>query len=99
MLVQDECFGVHSSLKLVYMRERDVAFRFLAVNNQPNFRTVIDFRKDYHEAFTQLFVAIVQLCKAAGMLDLSDVALDSRRVQRESVLVANRTRDQIEDEI
>lgn len=99
VLVFGYAVGVRSSRKLDRLLERDVAFRFLAANQQPDFRTIADFRKDHREAFAQLFVDIVQLCSAAGLVDLGEVALDGRRVQGDSALEANRTREQIEEEI
>lgn len=99
VLVFGYAVGVRSSRKLDRLLERDVAFRFLTANQQPDFRTISDFRKDHREAFTQLFVDIVQLCSAAGLVDLGEVALDGRRVQGDSALAANRTREQIEEEI
>jgi transposase len=99
VLVFGYAVGVRSSRKHDRLLERDVAFRFLAANQQPDFRTISDFRKDHRDAFTQLFVDIVQLCHAAGMVDLGEVAIDGRRVRRDSALSANRTREQIEEEI
>jgi len=99
VLVFGYAVGIRSSRKLDRLLERDVAFRFLAANQQPDFRTISDFRKDHRDAFTQLFVDIVQLCHAAGMVDLGEVAIDGRRVQGDSALSANRTREQIEEEI
>lgn len=80
VLVFGYCVGVRSSRKLDRLLERDIAFRYLAGNQQPDFCTISDLRKDHREAFTQLF-------------------LDGRRVQGDSALEANRTREQIEEEI
>jgi transposase len=80
VLVFGYAVGIRSSRKLDRLLERDVAFRFLAANQQPDFRTISDFLKDHRDAFTQLFVDIVQLCHAAGMVDLGEVAIDGRRV-------------------
>ena len=99
VLVFGYCVGVRSSRKLDRLLERDIAFRYLAANQQPDFRTISDFRKDHREEFTQLFVDLAQLCDAAGMVDLGEIAIDGRRVQGDSALEANRTREQIEEEI
>ena len=45
VLVYAYCVGVFSSRKLV----EDIAVRVLAAGNQPNFRTISDFRKDSPE--------------------------------------------------
>ena len=59
--------------------ECDVAFRYLAANHQPDFRTISDFRKDHREEFEHLFEEILRLCREAGLADLGEVALDGRR--------------------
>ena len=91
--------GIRSSRKIDRLLERDVAFRYLAANQQPDFRTISDFRKNHREDFQHLFVEIFQLCSQAGMAQMGEVALDGRRVQGDAALEQNRTREQIEAEI
>ncbi|WP_123619161.1 transposase [Halorubrum sp. CSM-61] len=91
--------GIRSSRKIDRLLERDVAFRFLAANQQPDFRTISNFRKDHRQDFKHLFVEILQLCRQAGMAQMGEVALDGRRVQGDAALDQNRTRAQIEAEI
>ena len=99
VLVFGYTIGVRSSRKLDRLLERDVAFRYLAANQHPDFRTISKFRKDHREAFEHLFVEILQLCREAGLADLGEVALDGRRVEGDAALSANRTRDQLQEEI
>jgi transposase len=91
--------GIRSSRKIDRLLERDVAFRYLAANQQPDFRTISDVRKDHRDDFQHLFVEILQLCSQAGMAQMGEVALDGRRVQGDAALDQNRTRKQIEEEI
>lgn len=99
VLVFGYSIGVRSSRKLDRLLERDIAFRYLAANQQPDFRTISDFRKDNREEFEHLFVEILRLCREAGLADLGEVALDGRRVQGDAALPANRTREQLQEEI
>jgi len=99
VLVFGYSIGVRSSRKLDRLLERDVAFRYLAANQQPDFRTISDFRKDHREEFEHLFEEILCLCREAGLADLGEVALDGQRVQGDAALEANRTRDQLQGEI
>jgi len=99
VLVFGYSIGVRSSRKLDRLLERDIAFRYLAANQQPDFRTISDFRKDHREEFEHLFEEILRLCRETGLADLGEVALDGRRVQGDAALEANRTRDQIREEI
>ncbi|WP_425504241.1 transposase, partial [Saliphagus infecundisoli] len=99
VLVFGYCIGVRSSRKLDRLLERDIAFRYLAANQHPDFRTISLFRKNHREEFEHLFVEILRLCREAGMAEMGEVALDGRRVQGDAALDQNRTREQITDEI
>jgi transposase len=99
VLVFGYSVGVRSSRKLDRLLERDVAFRYLAANQQPDFRTISDFRKDHREEFEHLFEEILQLCREAGLADLGEVALDATAVQGDAALDVNRTREKLQEEI
>ena len=53
-LVYGYCIGIRSSCKLDRLLERDVAFRYLAANQHPDFRTISLFRKNHREEFERL---------------------------------------------
>lgn len=99
VLVFGYCIGIRSSRKHDRLLERDVAFRYLAANQHPDFCTISLFRKNHREEFEHLFVEILRLCREAGMAEMGEVALDGRRVQGDAALDQNRTRKQITDEI
>jgi len=99
VLVFGYSIGERSSRKLARLLERDVAFRYLAANQQPDFRTINLFRKNHREEFEHLFVEILLLCKQAGLTDLEEVALDGTRVQGDAALEANFTREEIQEKI
>lgn len=88
--------GVRSSRKLAHALEQDVAFRYLAANQQPDFRTLSDFRKEHLPALSGLFVEILELCKAAGLVELGRVALDGRKVAGAAAPERNRTKQQLQ---
>ena len=73
------CTGVFSARKMAKRLEDDVAFRVLAANNQPDFRTLSDFRKEHLCALGKLFKEVLMLCKRAGMVRLGHVALDGTK--------------------
>ena len=50
VLLYGYCTGVASSRRIAQRLHEDIAFRVLAANNTPDFRTVSDFRKDHLEA-------------------------------------------------
>ena len=47
VLLYGYCTGVASSRRMAQGLHEDIAFRVLAANNTPDFRTVSDFRKDH----------------------------------------------------
>jgi hypothetical protein len=57
-----------------------VAFRVLAAGNQPDFRTISDFRKRHFEPLKGLFVQVVAICRKAGLVKLGHIALDGTKV-------------------
>lgn len=91
--------GVTSSRRLSALLEVDVAFRYLAANNQPDHRTIAGFRTDHREALEGLFLDVLQLCQEAGLVKLGRVALDGHRVAGNASLSENRKRERLEDEI
>jgi len=73
------CTGVYSSRKIAKKLEEDVAFRVLAADNHPDFRTISDFRKQHLAALAAMFKQVLTLCRKAGMVRLGHVALDGTK--------------------
>ena len=73
--------GVASSRRITRRLHEDIAFRVLAANNTPDFRTVSDFRKDHLAALAELFLQVLELCQRAGLVKLGHVALDGAKVK------------------
>ena len=81
VLLYAYCIGVPSSRKIAKKLEEDVAFRVLAANNVPDFRTISDFRKDHLKALAALFVQVLKLCQKSGLVKLGHVALDGTKMK------------------
>ena len=81
VLVYAYCVGVFSSRKIQKRLVEDVAFRVLAADNQPDFRTISDFRKIHHKALEGLFQQVLRLALEAGAIKLGRVALDGTKVK------------------
>jgi transposase len=99
VLLYGYCRGITSSRRIAEALELDVAFRYLAANQQPNFRTISDFRKDHLQNLERLFPVVLELCRQAGLVKLGRVALDGTRLAGNASLAANRTRAQLEAEV
>jgi transposase len=99
VLVYGHCVGVTSSRKLAAGCENEVALRYLTANQQPDFRTISDFRKDHLSALEELFVEVLGLCKEAGLVKLGRVALDGRKVAGNASLDQNRGEEWLQEEV
>lgn len=73
--------GVRSSRGIERRCHDDVAFRFLAANAAPGYRSIARFRRRHLVALAALFVQVLELCVAAGMVKLGRVALDGSKVR------------------
>ena len=58
-----------------------MAFRVLAANQRPDFRTISDFRKVHLNALSGLFKQVFEMCRKAGIVKLGNVALDGTKIQ------------------
>lgn len=81
VLLYAYCIGVPSSRKIAKRLEEDIAFRVLAANNTPDFRTISDFRKGHLKALAALFVQVLRLCQRAGLVKLGHVSLDGTKIK------------------
>ena len=81
VLLYAYCIGVPSSRKIEKRLCEDIAFRVLAANNTPDFRTISDFRKDHLKALAGLFLQVLKLCQKAGLVKLGHVALDGTKIK------------------
>jgi len=81
VLLYAYCIGVPSSRKIERRLHEDIAFRVLAANNTPDFRTISDFRKDHLEALAALFLQVLKLCQRAGLVKLGHVSLDGTKMK------------------
>ena len=81
VLLYGYCVGVASSRRIAQRLHEDIAFRVLAANNTPDFRTISDFRKDHLGALSGLFLQVLAFCQRAGLVKLGHVALDGTKVR------------------
>ena len=66
VLLYGYCVGVASSRRIAQRLHEDIAFRVLAANNTPDFRTISDFRKDNLEAAVGPVLAGIGVVPAGG---------------------------------
>ena len=81
LLVYGYCVGVFSSRKIQKRLQEDIPFRVLAAGNEPDFRTISDFRKIHLEALQGLFEQVLAMALEAGAMKLGRVSLDGTKIK------------------
>jgi transposase len=73
--------GERSSRLIANRTCSDVGYMYLAGMQRPDFRTINRFRKDNIDALKGLFVQIVRLCSAMGMVSVGKIAIDGTKLK------------------
>jgi transposase len=81
VLVYAYCVGVFSSRRIQRRLVEDIAFRVLAAGNEPDFRTIADFRKTHLATLTGFFEQVLRLARELGASRVGRVALDSSKIK------------------
>lgn len=81
LLIYGYVTGVRSSRKIEKACQDDVAFRFLAANAMPHYRSIARFRRRHLDALKGLFLESLSLCRQMGMVQMGLVALDGSKVR------------------
>jgi transposase len=80
LLIYGYATKVFSSRAIERASYDSVAFRFIAANEHPDHDTIAHFRKRFLPQIEALFVEVLKLARAMGMLKLGTVALDGTKV-------------------
>ena len=91
LLLYAYCCGIRASRRVEAQCRTDAAFRVICGGLAPDHATIARFVVDHERALEGLFVEGVRLCAAAGLADLSVVALDGTKIAADASLA--RTRD------
>src|SRR5262245_21813334 len=81
LLIDSYCVGVFSRRRIAAACERNLAFLAIVGDQRPDFRTISDFRKIHLDAFADVFVQVLVLAKAAGLVRLGTIAVDGTKIQ------------------
>jgi len=81
ILIYGYCVGVFSSRRIQKKLTEDVGFRVLAAGNEPDFRTISDFRKQHLAGLQALFDQVLQISLQAGTMRLGRVVVDGSKVK------------------
>jgi transposase len=81
LLLQAYASGLYSSRRIAKACIERADFMMIVALDPPDFRTISDFRKRHLVALAGLFVQVLQLAEAAGLVKLGHVALDGTKIK------------------
>ena len=81
LLLYAYCQGLYASRRIAKACEERVDVMAVTARQQPDFRTISDFRKRHLPALSGLFTQVLQLCQKAGLVTLGHVALDGTKIR------------------
>jgi transposase len=81
LLVYGYCTGVFSSRRIQKRLQEDIPFKVLAAGNEPDFRTISDFRKIHIGRLQGLFEQVLEMALEVGAVKLGRVSLDGTKVK------------------
>lgn len=71
--------GVYSSRRIARACEERLDFQAVTALNQPDFRTISEFRRRHLDALAGLFVQVLALCRQAGLAGLDHVKANASK--------------------
>jgi transposase len=81
LLVYGYCTGVFSSRRIQKRLREDIPFKVLAAGNEPDFRTISDFRKIHIQTLENLFEQVLGMAMECGAIKLGRVSLDGTKLK------------------
>jgi transposase len=81
LLIYGYTTGVRSSRAIERRCVDDVAFRFLAADQGPDYRSIARFRRRHLDALAGLFTQSLQLAQRLGMVKMGRIALDGTKLR------------------
>jgi transposase len=81
LLIYAYAEGIFSSRKIAQALDDLVPLRYLAAGNRPSHRTLARFREEHSARFQALFVQVVRIARAAGLVTMGTLAIDGSKVK------------------
>ena len=81
LLLHAYASGLYSSRRIAKACIERADFMMIVALDAPDFRTISDFRKRHLQALAGLFVQVLKLAEAAGLVKLGHVALDGTKIK------------------
>lgn len=80
LLLYGYCTGVTASRKLEEATWFDLPTRYLTASQHPDHDVIADFRRTHLAALAQIFVQVLRICQAEGLVKLGTVAIDGTKI-------------------
>jgi len=84
MLFYGYATGIFSSRKIEKATYESIPMRYIAGGLKPDHDTIANFRKIFLEQIKELFVQILLLAQAAGLLKLGNISLDGSKIHADA---------------
>src|SRR5216683_3353113 len=81
LLLYGYASGVFSSRRLERAAQELVPCRYLTADQQPDHKTISEFRRRHLKVLEGLFCQVLQVCQKAGLVKLGHVALDGTKIK------------------
>jgi transposase len=78
------CIGIRSSRRIQKEIREDLVFMWLAGMQEPDFRTISDFRKDRIKDIKKLFNQVLEICYKLGMVQCGKISIDGTKIEANS---------------
>lgn len=92
-------YGIRSSRKLEREAQLNLEVRWLLCEQVPSARTICTFRKEYSEAFRNIFRRFVFMLKELGLIEGKTIAIDSFKVRAQNSLKNNYNQKKIDRQL
>ena len=99
LILYSYCQGVRSSRQIERFCYRDVAYRIVARNQQPDHTTISRFCKSFTSELETLFFQFLKILQENGMMNVGVMALDGTKMKANAAMRANRVITPMEIEI
>src|SRR5438093_248817 len=84
LLLSGYATGVFSALRIENATYESLPFRFLAGDLHPDHDTIAHFRKTFLPELKDLFVQVLLLAQASGVLKLGNISLDGTKIHADA---------------
>ncbi|MFU8842028.1 MAG: transposase [Nitriliruptoraceae bacterium] len=99
MLLYAYMMGQRSSRRIEAACRTDAAYRVICGDVVPDHATIARFLIDHEQAIEGVFVEVLRLCAAAGLVTVGTVAVDGTKIGSDAALDQNRSAEWIRREV